>query len=202
MSLKDYYQIYIIGVGGQGTVKTATIIGEAAMAQGLNAVMSEVHGMAQRGGTVVTELKIGNALSPLIDKYSADLILAFEPAELLRAIPLIGKETHIISNNSTIIPFTVSLGISEYPKIDEIADRLGEKVGNLRFINAEEIALAAGHIITSNIVILGAALMTPLFPVKKEFIIEAIKQNLPTHSIDMNLKALELGINENRLEKD
>lgn len=196
MSYKKSYQIYIIGVGGQGTIKTATIIGEAAMAQGLNVVMSEVHGMAQRGGTVVTELKIGDSLSPLNEKYSADLLLAFEPSELLRATSIIGKDTNIIASCSSIIPFTVSLGISKYPDINQIIERLSKKVDNLHFIDAEKIAIEAGNIIAANIVILGAALSTSKFPLKKENIIESMKQNLPIKSIDMNIKALEMGSKE------
>ena len=196
MSYKKSYQIYIIGVGGQGTIKTATIIGEAAMAQGLNVVMSEVHGMAQRGGTVVTELKIGDSLSPLNEKYSADLLLAFEPSELLRATSIIGKDTNIIASCSSIIPFTVSLGISKYPDINKINERLSKKVDNLHFIDAEKIAMEAGNIIAANIVILGAALATSKFPLKKENIIESMKQNLPIKSIDMNIKALEMGSKE------
>lgn len=196
MSYKKSYQIYIIGVGGQGTIKTATIIGEAAMAQGLNVVMSEVHGMAQRGGTVVTELKIGDSLSPLNEKYSADLLLAFEPSELLRATSIIGKDTNIIASCSSIIPFTVSLGISKYPDINQIIERLSKKVDNLHFIDAEKIAIEAGNIIAANIVILGAALATSKFPLKKENIIESMKQNLPIKSIDMNIKALEMGSKE------
>ena len=196
MSYKKSYQIYIIGVGGQGTIKTATIIGEAAMAQGLNVVMSEVHGMAQRGGTVVTELKIGDSLSPLNEKYSADLLLAFEPSELLRTTSIIGKDTNIIASCSSIIPFTVSLGISKYPDINQIIERLSKKVDNLHFIDAEKIAIEAGNIIAANIVILGAALATSKFPLKKENIIESMKQNLPIKSIDMNIKALEMGSKE------
>lgn len=196
MSYKKSYQICIIGVGGQGTIKTATIIGEAAMAQGLNVVMSEVHGMAQRGGTVVTELKIGDSLSPLNEKYSADLLLAFEPSELLRATSIIGKDTNIIASCSSIIPFTVSLGISKYPDINKIIERLSKKADNLHFIDAEKIAIEAGNIIAANIVILGAALATSKFPLKKENIIESMKQNLPIKSIDMNIKALEMGSKE------
>jgi indolepyruvate ferredoxin oxidoreductase beta subunit len=196
MSYKESYQVYIIGVGGQGTIKTATIIGEAAMAQGMNVVMSEVHGMAQRGGTVVTELKIGDTLSPLVYKHSADLLLVFEPSELLRAADLIGKDTHIISNCSAIPPFTVSLGISEYPDIDKMFARLREKTDNLFLVDAERIATKLGNIIMANIVILGAAAATAQFPIEKKAIIESMKQNLPPRSIDMNIKAFEIGYQE------
>ncbi len=196
MISKQCYKIYLIGIGGQGTIKTATIIGEAAMCQGLNVVMSEVHGMAQRGGTVVTEIKIGQAESPLIEKNAADLILAFEPSEVLRTLDKIGKQTWVITSSSTIIPFTVSLGISEYPDKKQMFDKLKKEIDNFYLIEAEELAKEAGNLIAANIVILGAALAIPEFPVKKEIIIESARKNLPTRLIDINLKALEMGYKE------
>lgn len=196
MSSKKSYNIYLIGVGGQGIVKTATIIGEAALAQGLNAVMSEVHGMAQRGGTVVTELKIGEAYSPLIARNAADLVMAFEPSELLRASSRIGKDTYVIANRSIIIPFTVSLGMSEYPDKDKMFTQLEEKIGHLHLIDAQNLAEEAGHIISANIVLLGAALAIPSFPVTKAFIIESMRKNLPAHTLDINIGALESGFQQ------
>lgn len=193
MNIKDCYKIYLIGVGGQGTIKTATIIGEAAMAQGLNAVMSEVHGMAQRGGTVVTEIKVGKANSPLIERNSADLVLAFEPSELLRVLSRIGKDSRVIANRSVIIPFTVSLGISEYPDKVQMFDKLRKEINHLYLIDAEKLARKAGNIITVNMVILGAVLAISGFPVKKEAIIVSIQRNIPAHTVDVNLQALELG---------
>ncbi len=196
MRSEKCYQIYMIGVGGQGIVKTATIIGEAAMVQGCQVVMSEVHGMAQRGGTVVTELKIGPEESPLIGKNAADLILAFEPSEILRALDKIGKQTHVITNSSTIVPFTVSLGISEYPDKKKMFAELRKEITNFFVIEAERLAQEAGNLITANIVILGAALAIPQFPVNKDFVIESIGKNLPPKLIDINLKALEKGYQE------
>ncbi|MBN2395115.1 MAG: indolepyruvate oxidoreductase subunit beta [Candidatus Atribacteria bacterium] len=196
MNSKKNYKIYLIGVGGQGTIKTAMIISEAAMLQGLNVVMSEVHGMAQRGGTVVTEVKIGRSNSPLIEQNSADLILAFEFSEILRALSRIGKNTKVIVSYVQMIPFTVSLGISEYPDEAVMLDQLNQEIDNLYLIDAEKIAREAGHIITANIVILGAATAIPDFPVKKEFIMDSIGKNLPVHTLDMNKKALEMGYKE------
>lgn len=200
MISKECYKIYLIGIGGQGTIKTATIIGEAAMAQGLNVLMSEVHGMAQRGGTVVTEIKIGKAESPLIEKNSADLILAFEPSELLRTLDKIGKNTFVIANRSAIIPFTVSLGISEYPDKLQMFDKLQKEINNIYMIDAGKLAKEAGHIIAANVVILGAALSIPQFPLKKEAIIESLQENLPARFIETNLKALEIGYKQLVLE--
>jgi len=194
--MKNIYKIQLIGVGGQGTIKASTIIGEAAMKKGLNVVMSEVHGMAQRGGTVVTEFKIGNADSPLIEEGAADLMIAFEPAEALRALNKINKESFVIVNSSTIVPFTVSLGISEYPELSSVFKELKAKIKNLLIIDAQKIAKEAGSIISENMVLLGAAVATPEFPVDKDLVIQSMKENLPPKSIETNLKAFEMGFKE------
>lgn len=194
--MKNIYKIQLIGVGGQGTIKASTIIGEAAMKKGLNVVMSEVHGMAQRGGTVVTEFKIGEAHSPLIEEGAADLMIAFEPAEALRVLNKINQESFVIVNSSPIVPFTVSLGISEYPEMSSIFDELKAKIKNLSIIDAEKIAKEAGSIISENMVLLGAAVATPNFPIEKDLIIRSMKENLPPKSIETNLKAFEMGFKE------
>ena len=97
---KNNYSIYISGVGGQGIIKTSVIIGEAAMLEGYDVVMSEIHGMSQRGGSVSTELKIGNFKSSIVEESKADLILAFEPIEVLRGLNKANKDTTLIFNSS------------------------------------------------------------------------------------------------------
>jgi indolepyruvate ferredoxin oxidoreductase beta subunit len=191
--MKNIYKIQLIGVGGQGTIKASTIIGEAAMKKGLNVVMSELHGMAQRGGTVITEFKIGDADSPLIEEGAADLMIAFEPSEALRAINKVNKNSFVIVNSSPIIPFTVSLGISEYPELSSIFKELKTKIKHLFIIDAQKIAKEAGNIISENMVLLGAAIATPGFPVSKELIIQSMKENLPPKSLEINLEAFEKG---------
>ena len=194
--MKNTYKIYLIGVGGQGTVKASTIVGEAAMKKGLNVVMSEIHGMAQRGGTVVTELKIGEAHSPLIEEGAADLLIAFEPTEALRSLNKINRESFVIVNSAPIVPFTVSLGISEYPELSLVFEELKAKIKNLVVIDAQKVAKEAGNIISENMVLLGAAVATPNFPVDKELIIQSIKENLPPQSVEVNLRAFERGFEE------
>ena len=194
--MKNIYKIHLIGVGGQGTVKASTIVGEAAMKKGLNVVMSEVHGMAQRGGTVVTELKIGEAHSPLIEEGAADLLIAFEPAEALRALDKINEESFVIINSSPIVPFTVSLGISEYPELSSVFRELKTKIKNLLIIDAQKIANEAGSIISENMVLLGAATAIPNFPIEKDLVIKSMRENLPPKSIETNLKAFENGFAE------
>jgi len=198
MKNKNIYKIHLIGIGGQGTIKASTIIGEAAMGKGLNVVMSEVHGMAQRGGTVTTELKIGEAQSPLIEEGAVDLLIAFEPAEALRALNKINKESFVIVNSSSVVPFTVSLGISEYPELSSVFEELKAKINNLLIIDAQKIAKEAGSIISENMVLLGAAVATPEFPVDKDLIIQSMKKNLPPRSIETNLKAFESGFTEGK----
>lgn len=98
------------------------------MKKSLNVVMSEVHGMAQRGGTVITELKIGEVYSPLIEETDADLLLAFEPTEALRSLNKLSEKTFVIVNSIPIVPFTVSLGISEYPELSTVFEELKGKI--------------------------------------------------------------------------
>ena len=199
--MKNIYKIQLIGVGGQGTIKASTIIGEAAMKKGLNVVMSEVHGMAQRGGTVVTEFKIGDADSPLIEEGAADLLIAFEPAEALRAINKVNENTFMIVNRSPIIPFTVSLGISQYPELSSVFEELESNIKNIVIMDAQKIAKKAGNIIAENMVLLGAACATPGFPVSKELIIQSMKENLPQQSLEVNLAAFEKGFLEVKEKK-
>lgn len=198
MTKKNLYKIQLIGVGGQGTIKASTIIGEAAMKKGLKVVMSEVHGMAQRGGTVITELKIGEAHSPLIEEGAADLLIAFEPTEALRSLNKVNRRSFVIVNSAPIIPFTVSLGISEYPELSSVFDQLKAKINNLSIIDAQKIAKEAGSIISENMVLLGAAAATPEFPIDKDLIIQSMKENLPPKSIETNLKAFESGFAEGK----
>ncbi len=189
------YKIHLAGVGGQGTIKTSTVIGEAAIKKGLNVVMSEVHGMAQRGGVVTTDIKIGDAYSPLIKNGDADLLIGFEPAETLRSLNKIGEKTFVVTNSARIIPFTVSLGISQYPTTKEVIKEIKSKVKNLYILDAEELANKAGNIMSLNMVLLGGATAVPNFIIDKETIIQIMKESLPPKTIDINLKAFELGYN-------
>ena len=187
------YKIHLAGVGGQGTIKTSTIIGEAAIKSGLNTVMSEVHGMAQRGGIVTTDIKIGNAHSPLIENGDADLMIGFEPVETLRSLNKISDKTFVITNSAKIIPFTVSLGISKYPPKEEVINELKTKIRKLYIIDAEKLANEAGNILSLNMVLLGGATAVQNFPIDKETIIETMKESLPPKTIEINLRAFELG---------
>jgi len=187
------YNIYISGVGGQGIIKTSTVIGEAAMKSSMPVVMSEVHGMAQRGGGVSTEIKIGEAYSPIIENGSADILISFEPIEALRAIPKISCKTFVVVNKSPIYPFNLRESEISYPEVEIILEELDNKSMKVFALDADEIARESGHILSMNMVMLGSATAVNGFPIKKDVIIDSMVANLPEKSLNINLMAFEKG---------
>jgi indolepyruvate ferredoxin oxidoreductase, beta subunit len=187
------YNIYISGVGGQGIIKTSIIIGESAMKNGLPVVMSEIHGMSQRGGVVSTQLKIGSSYSPLIEEGRSNLLLAFEPLEALRALSMINQESYVVMNTSPIYPFNLKESKYPYPDLTLILDELDKHAKKVINLDAENIAKEAGHILSLNMVMLGGAIAIPKFPLDKEIIIKSMHENLPEKSITINLKAFNDG---------
>ena len=187
------YNIYISGVGGQGIIKTSVIIGEAAMNEGLNVRMSEIHGMSQRKGSVSTELRIGECKSSIIPNHSADAILSFEPIEVLRDLNKANKNTQIVFNTSPIHPSSLNTSQINYPEIDEIIFSLKENFKNVFPIDGNELAIKAGNILSLNMVLLGAIAANEKFPLSKKSIIDAMKNNLNPKFHKLNLKAIEYG---------
>ncbi len=188
--VSDSYSMYICGVGGQGIIKTSVIIGEAAMNEGFNVVMSEIHGMSQREGSVSTELKIGDFDSSILPEHSADMILSFEPIELVRGLDKANKDTKLVFNTSPIIP---SSGDKPYPNITNLISILKENFDNVLPIDGNQLAIDAGNILSLNMVLLGAVTADSNFPISKEAVIEAMKNNLNPKFHDLNLKAIESG---------
>lgn len=195
MNSEINYNIYISGVGGQGIIKTSVIIGEAAMNEGYNVVMSEIHGMSQRGGSVSTELKIGGYKSSIVENSKADMILGFEPIEVLRGLNKSNKDSKIIFNDFPIIPSTLTQTGETYPSIDEITSNLKDNFENVYPIKATNLAKDAGSVLSLNMVLLGAAVAIKDFPLSRESVEVAMKNNLAPKFHEMNLKAIELGYN-------
>lgn len=189
----ETYNIYICGVGGQGIIKTSIVMGEAVMKMGKPVVMSEIHGMAQRGGVVSTELKIGHSRSPLIGDGEADLILAFEPLEALRSIDKVDLDGCVVTNTAPIMPFNISTSKNPYPNIDFILEKLESKSSKLYALNALDIAKKAGHILSLNMVMMGGAAAVPNFPVERTLLKESMEDNLPEKSLEINYKAFNKG---------
>ena len=189
------YSIYISGVGGQGIIKTSVIIGESAMLEGYDVVMSEIHGMSQRGGSVSTELKIGNFKSSIVEESKADLILAFEPIEVLRGLNKANKDTTLIFNTFPIVPSTLTQTGESYPEIEDIIKNLKDNFDSVYPIEGNGLAKDAGSILSLNMVLLGACVANDSFPLSKETVETAMKHNLAPKFHEMNLKAIENGYN-------
>ena len=183
--------IMIVGVGGQGTLLASRILGRVAIKEGYDVKVSEVHGMSQRGGSVVTYVKYGDKVySPIIDRGEADIILAFEILEAYRAMPYLKKGGKMIANTQKMNPMPVITGAMEYPS--DIEKKLAEKI-NLHAVDALSLAEQAGTIKAVNVVLIG--LLAKSMDVDKSVWIETIKETVPEKFIELNLKAFELGYN-------
>ena len=175
--------ILIVGVGGQGTLLTGRIIGNYAMGEGMDVKMSEVHGMAQRGGSVVMQVKYADKVhSPLVELGEADIIFAFEKLEALRYLPYLKEDGVMIVNTQQIDPMPVVMGREVYP--DQIEEKLKESCKTLCLINALSIAERIGSVKVVNMIMIGAYAAYIGDPISKwETIVEGI---VPTKTIEMN----------------
>lgn len=188
MSTKN---IMIVGVGGQGTLLASRILGNAVIRKGYDVKVSEVHGMSQRGGSVVTYVKFGDAVhSPIIDKGEADIILAFECLEAYRALPWLKKGGKMIVNNQMINPMPVITGAADYPT--DILCKLGAVV-DLTAVDALELAREAGNAKAVNVVLIGVMAKNTEIPYDEW--VETIKTTVPAKFLEANLKAFDLGYN-------
>ncbi|MEF8874769.1 MAG: indolepyruvate ferredoxin oxidoreductase subunit beta [Candidatus Thermoplasmatota archaeon] len=185
----------LVGVGGQGILTSSQVIGGAALEKGLDVYMSEVHGMSQRGGVVVTTVKLGDEVySPLVGRGEADVVLGFEPVETYRAIEQASENTWVVTNTEPIVPFTVSVGNEDYPSIKEdIIPSLEDSTEKLITLNAQSLAKEAGAAITQNIVLIGALTGLDVLPLKKEEMKDSVKDNVPEKFVDMNIEAFDKG---------
>ena len=186
MSTKN---IMITGVGGQGTLLAVRILAHIVQEMGYDVKVSEVHGMSQRGGSVVTYLKYGDKVySPIIGLGEVDTILSFEKLEALRCLPYLREGGEIIVNDQEIDPMPVITGAMEYPS--DIGDTLRAHA-KVRLVKALELANEAGNSRTANVVLLGA--MAAAGNIPKENWIDALNSTVPAKFLDVNLKAFELG---------
>ena len=190
--MKDKTNILLTGVGGQGVITAANVLGKAALKSKLTVYVSEVHGMAQRGGSVNCSVRMGNVSGALVASGNADAIVSTEPIEALRYIQYSNTNTKIITDISPVIPFTVSVGGEEYPDIKSVFTELSN-YGKLFKIDAVKIAKDAGALITKNIVMLGALAASDVLPFKSEILLETILENIPAKFKEINKKAYEGG---------
>lgn len=188
------YSIQIVGVGGQGVLLASMVLGNAAMEAGYDVAMSEVHGMAQRGGSVLCTLRFGDGvISPLESVGGADLLMGFEPAETCRNIGLCNKDSQVVMNLDPVLPSMVAAGFETYPEIDDLVKSLKKVTSNISTIGATELAVKAGKAVAANAVMIGAVAAVKGFPLSKDLLRKTLADNVPPKFLDLNLKAFDLG---------
>jgi indolepyruvate ferredoxin oxidoreductase beta subunit len=186
-------RLIIVAVGGQGNLLASKVIGESALMADIPVRMSEIHGMAQRGGVVESSIVFGDAQSTIISDGEADVLVGFEPSETLRALNKCHSGTVVISNLTPLTPFTVTVGSGIYPDLNVIQSLIRAKTAKLIAFHADPLAREAGNILSVNMVLLGALIQTGKIPLTKETVMNAIKTKTKKAFVETNLKAFELG---------
>jgi len=196
------FNIVLAGVGGQGTLLAAEILGTAAVKEGLNVRVSEIHGMAQRGGAVVSSVRIGESvMAPTIIEGQADVLLGFEPLETVRNLKYASEKTLVIMSSQRIPPTELAVKDLKYPSIEEVKQRIHRFTEKLIIVHASELAKVAGSSLVQNSVLVGALTAVTGFPVKVENVIDALKQLVPAKHVETNVKAFQLGYDAVKKEK-
>lgn len=184
--------ILLVGVGGQGTILASRILSFLAQDEGYDVKVSEIHGMAQRGGSVVTQVRMGQKVhSPLIAEGQADFILAFERLEAIRWISYLKKSGTIIINDQAIEPVPVIIGLQKYP--DKIVERISSKVPSTISLDALALARKCGNDKASNVVLMGVLARKMGFT--KEQCTKALEAKVPSKFLELNKNAFEEGWN-------
>ena len=183
--------IVLCGVGGQGTVLASKLIAAAAMKKGISVMSAETIGMAQRGGSVFSHIRLGEHLhSPMIAKGTADIIIGFEPAEAVRMLPYLKDNGQVIVSSHAIMPVTSTLSGADYDG-KEIILYLRKVVNNLLVVDSEKACHELGSSKVLNILLLGAAISSGALGLTEEEIQDAIKERLPEKFHDLNYRALQ-----------
>lgn len=185
-------KIMIVGVGGQGTLLASRLLGSALISEGYDVKVSEVHGMSQRGGSVVTYVKYGDKVySPTVEKGEADIILSFEQLEAARWLEYLNPNGKIIVNTQTIDPMTVIIGAAEYPQ--GVLEDLQNSGADITAVDALSLAVEAGSAKAVNVVLIGV--MARFMDLDEETWLKAINDTVPAKFLEMNQKAFKLGFN-------
>jgi len=187
-------RIFLTGVGGQGTLLASRVLGEAAVEAGLSPLVSETHGMAQRGGIVVSTVVLGGVKSPIISPGEADVLLGFEALEAFRALSYCHAKSLVIANTAEIAPYPVAIGQARYPKVPQMLQLMGEHVGGLLAFDAGERARQAGSPLAVNMVLLGALAGTAYLPLSQEELLQIIRTRTNPKFLESNLLAFQSGV--------
>jgi indolepyruvate ferredoxin oxidoreductase beta subunit len=187
-------RLVFIGVGGQGNLLASRLLGEAALTRDIPTVVSEIHGMAQRGGIVESAVLMGEVTSPIVSNGEADVLIGFEPLETLRALTKCNKETTVITNTHPLPPFTVAIGQGAYPPVEESLALMRAKAKRLIALDGIEIAESVGNPLSLNMVMLGALIGSDTIPITAEDMKGVISTSTKKAFLESNIAAFDKGM--------
>ncbi|MDN5326099.1 MAG: indolepyruvate ferredoxin oxidoreductase, beta subunit [Moorella sp. (in: firmicutes)] len=191
----DVVNVLLVGVGGQGTILAGRVLSRAAISLGGEVKVSDIHGMAQRGGSVVTQVRFGpRVYAPVMAPGTADFLVAFEKLEARRWLPYLKSGGWLIVNDQEMPPLPVLTGAATYP--EDLAGEMGRLVNNMRVLDALDLARRAGNIKTVNIVLMGA--LARYLPISRAAWEEALAASVPERFLEVNKKAFQMGWEEGR----
>jgi indolepyruvate ferredoxin oxidoreductase beta subunit len=199
MNAKDPLNVIVTGVGGQGNVLVSQLMGRALVRAGYHVTIGETYGASQRGGAVMSHLRISRQAQygPLIPSGQADIILGLEPVETLRVLAQYGNPgVTVITNSRPIYPLAVAIGAARYPTVEEITKALEELSSRAWLINATDIAVELGASILANIVMVGALVGAGTLPLAAEEFEQEFQESLSGDRLELNLKAFRKGLAE------
>ncbi len=189
--MTNVFSIMLVGVGGQGTLLASRILGDVLLSQGYDVKVSEVHGMSQRGGSVVTYVKYSKdkVYSPVVTEGEADIIIAFEQLEAARSLPMLKKGGKLITNTQKISPMPVITGAMDYP--ENLIDKITDLGVDIIAVDALKLAIEAGSPKAVNVVLMG--ILSKIMPFDEQIWQDALLENVPKKAIAINEKAFAIG---------
>jgi len=187
-------RILLVGVGGQGVLTAARVLGDAALAAGLEPMVGQLHGMAQRGGSVEAAVVLGAGVSAFIGEGAADVLLGFEPLEALRALPRLNADTRALVNRGAVTPFPLSMRGEAYPAVEGLLDQLRAVAPRTVALDGSALLQhAVGHTRSLNMLMLGALAARELVPLTRAQLWQSVERRTPPRLLAFNQQAFELG---------
>ena len=187
-------RLVFIGVGGQGNLLASRLLGEAELSMNIPSVVSEIHGMAQRGGIVESAVLLGGITSPIVSSGEADVLIGFEPLETLRALQKCNGETLVITNTHPLPPFTAAIGQGIYPPVDKSLGLIRSKARKLIALDGNAIAEEVGNPLALNMVMLGALIGSGTVPVGAVEMKNILSTSTKKAFLETNLRAFDIGM--------
>ncbi len=194
---KDPLNIIICGVGGQGNILASELVGSAAVSAGFQTTIGETYGASQRGGSVMSHVRLSRELQygPLIPKGEADVIVGFEPLEVLRVFREYGNsDTHVITNSRPNYPLGTLIGETKYPNLTDMLNEIGRVAARVQVVEATELAKQAGSAVSTNILMVGCLAGSGLIPIDISYFKEVLDRRFEGSARELNQKVFALGV--------